>query len=179
MGSEHMNTKSYDTRTHARLLIDAYIESLIGLFALRLDPVKAAVRVLAPKMTVLSSYEGEHVNLNAALVVDTLTNSSEELKTAVATLTAAFVAAMWDLLKSHAHYDKIATEPDVQFFRHLRNACGHDGKWNFTDLKNCAEWRDKRLTMADVGNSVFDGYLKTGDVVLLFIDIDRKHFQQT
>lgn len=173
-----MKLKSRDTRTRARLLLDAYIEALVGLFALRLEPVKEAVRTGAPEMTVLSSFEGEHVNLKAAHVVDTLTTSSGELKTAVEILTAAFVAAMWDLLRSHAHYDKISTEPDIQFFRHLRNACGHDGNWNFTELKYPAEWRNKRLTMADDGQKAFDGNLKTGDVVLLFIDIDRKHFEQ-
>lgn len=134
-----MSTKSRDTRTRARLLTDAYIEALVGLFALRLEPVKAAVRSQAPEMSVLSSFEGEHVNLQAAQIVDTLTASSVELKTAVETLTAAFVAGMWALLKSHAHYDKISREPDIQFFRHLRNACGHDGNWNFTELKYPAE----------------------------------------
>jgi hypothetical protein len=108
-----MSTKSRDTRTSARLLIDAYIEALVGLFALRLEPVKAAVRSHAPAMSVLSSFEGEHVNLHAAHVVDTLTTSSAELKTAVEILTAAFVARMWDLLRSHARYDKISTEPDI------------------------------------------------------------------
>lgn len=173
-----MNTKSRDTRTRARILIDAYIETFVGLFALRLEPVKAAVRSHAPEMPVLSSYEVEHINLRAGHIVDTLTTSSSELKTAVEILTTAFVAAMWDLLKSHAHYDKISIEPDIQFLRHLRNACGHDGNWYFTELKNPAEWRDKRLTMADVGKNAFDGNLKAGDVVLLFIDIDRKNFEQ-
>lgn len=106
-----MSTKSRDTRTSARLLIDAYIEALVGLFALRLEPVKAAVRSHAPDMSVLSSFEGEHVNLHAAHVVDTLTTSSAELKTAAEILTAAFVARMWDLLRSHARYDTISTEP--------------------------------------------------------------------
>ncbi len=174
-----MSTKSRDTRTRARLLIDAYIEALVGLFTLRLEPVKAAVRSHAPEMSVLSSFEGEHVNLQAASVVNTLTNSSAELKIAVEILTAAFVAAMWELLKSHAHYDQISTEPDIQFLRHLRHACGHDGKWNFTELKNPAEWGNKRLTMADTGSSAFGKKLKTGDVVLLFTDIDRKYFEQS
>jgi len=157
-----MSTRSRDTRTRARLLIDAFIESLVGLFALRLEPVKVAVRSHAPEMSVLSSYEGEHINLQAAQVVDALTTSSAELKTAIEILTAAFVAAMWDLLKPHAHYDKISTKPEIQFLRHLRNACG----------------RDKRLTMADAGKIAFAANLKIGDVVLLFIDIDRQYFEQ-
>ena len=54
-----------------------------------------------------------------------------------------------------------------------------DGQWNFAELKHPAEWRDKKLTMADHGKSAFDSYFKTGDVVLLFIDIDRKYFEQS
>lgn len=169
--------KSRDTRTKARLLIDAYIEALVGLIALRLESVKDAVHADAPEMSVLSSYEGEHLNLQAARVVDELTTSGAELKTAVEILTSAFVASMWDLLKSYSHYEKISTQPEIQFFRHLRNACGHDGEWNFSELKNPAEWRDKKLAMTDVGKRVFDSYLKTGDVMLLFIDIDRKYFE--
>lgn len=170
--------KSRDSRTKTRLLVDAYIEALVGLFALRLEPVKAAVRNHAPEMSVLSSYAGEHIILQAARVVDELTTSNAELKTAVEILTSAFVASMWDLLRSHAHYDKISTQPEIQFFRHVRNACGHDGQWNFSELKNPAEWRGKKLVLTDVGKSIFDSHLKTGDVMLLFIDIDKKYFEQ-
>jgi hypothetical protein len=79
---------------------------------------------------------------------------------------------------SHVHYDSIATNPDIQFFRHLRNACGHDGRWNFNELKHPAIWRDKELHMNLVGSVVFGGLLKHGDVVFLFTDIDKKCFEQ-
>jgi hypothetical protein len=52
---------------------------------------------------------------------------------------------MWDTLISHANYDAISTRAEVQFFRHFRNACGHDGSWNFLELKYRAAWRDKEL----------------------------------
>ena len=171
-----MSTAPIDTRTEARLLVNAFIEALVGLFALRLDPVKDAVRIHAPEMTVMSSFDGEHVNLAARAVVDEVDSSGPELLSAVDQTTRAFVAAMWNLLTTHARYPRVATEPEIQFFRHLRNACGHNGRWNFTELKHPASWRTKSLALPDSGQLVFGGILKHGDIVLLFSDIDRKYF---
>jgi hypothetical protein len=173
-----MAPKSRDTRTRAQLLLNAYIEALVGVFALRLPTVDVVVKAHAPQMTVESSYDGEHINLHADAVVSDLEFSGTAITTTVDQITAAFVAAMWDTLTSHAHYDAISTKPDIQFFRHLRNACGHDGRWNYKELKHPAIWRDKELNMGHVGSLVFGGLLKHGDVVLFFIDIDKKYFEQ-
>lgn len=173
-----MPSKSRDTRTRAQLLINAYIEALVGIFALRLPPVQSAVTTLAPVMTVMSSYEGQHCNLEAHRIVTEISTSGPELQTTINQVTSAFVAAMWDTLTMHAHYDLIATKPEIQFFRHLRNACGHDGKWNFTELKYPAVWRDKELTVEHSGKEIFNCLLKHGDIVLLFTDIDLKYFEQ-
>ena len=171
-----MFTAPTDTRAQAALLINAFIEALVGLFALRLDPVKDAVRTHAPEMTVMSSFDGEHINLAARKIVDGVSTSGPELFSAVDQTTRAFVAAMWDLLTTHARYLQVATEPEIQFFRHLRNACGHSGRWNFTELKHPASWRTMNLALTDSGQVVFGGMLKHGDIVLLFTDIDRKYF---
>jgi len=170
--------KPTDTRSQAGFLINAYVEALVGLFALRLEDVKSAVRAHAPKMTVMSSFDGEHVNLDALRVVDELGTTGPEIITAVERTTAAFVAGMWDLLTSHSNYANISIKPEIQFFRHLRNACGHGGRWNFQELKHPASWRNKVLTLAHSGKPVFQGLLKHGDVMLLFRDIDRRYFQQ-
>jgi hypothetical protein len=174
-----MSGKIRDTRSRAGLLVNAYVEALVGLFALRLEEVKSTVRRHAPEMTVMSSYDGQHVNLDARRVVDELGASGPEVTTAVEQITAAFVAAMWDLLTSHANYEQISIAPEVQFFRHLRNACGHDGRWNLIELKHPAAWRDKVLSVGHSGQAVFDRFLKHGDVLLLFMDIDRAYFQQS
>lgn len=173
-----MPSKSRDTRPRAQLLLNAYIEALVGVFALRLPTVGHAVKSHAPQMTIESSYDGEHVNLHAAAIVSDMKRSGPSITTTIDQITAAFVAAMWDTLTSHAHYDAISTKPDIQFFRHLRNACGHDGRWNFKDLKHPAVWRDKKLDMSLVNTPVIGGILKHGDVVLLFIDIDKKYFER-
>lgn len=174
-----MSPKRHDTRSRARVLIDAYIEALVGLFALRLRSVQEAIRKDAPEMSVLSSYDGEHIILAAGRVANEAATSGAEIVAAVDQTTSAFVAAMWDLLTTHTRYDAISTQPEVQFFRHLRNACGHDGRWNFADLKHPARWRDKSLSLNDSGRPVFGSVLKHGDVILIFRDIDRKFFEQS
>jgi hypothetical protein len=174
-----MSPKRHDTRSRARVLIDAYIEALVGLFALRLRSVQEAIRKDAPEMSVLSSYDGEHIILAAGRVANEAATSGAEIVAAVDQTTSAFVAAMWDLLTTHTRYDAISTQPEVLFFRHLRNACGHDGRWNFADLKHPSRWRDKSLSLNDSGRPVFGSVLKHGDVILIFRDIDRKFFEQS
>jgi len=129
-------------------------------------------------MTIKSSYDGEHINLHADAVVAELKLSGPSIVTTIDQISAVFVAATWDTLTSHAHYDVIATNPDIQFLRHLRNACGHNGRWNFSELKHPAIWRDKELRMNHVGLVAFGGLLKHGDVMLLLTDIDMKYFEQ-
>ena len=173
-----MTTKSLDTRARAKRLMSAYVDSLVGIFSLRLPGVSQIVRAHAPTMGVKSSYPGEDINLHAADVVDRCSTSGSELFESVNQITAVFVAAMWDLLRSHASYDSISTAPEVQFLKHLRNACSHDGRWNFTTLAHPAVWRDKQLTLQQRGEPAFGSLLNHGDPMLLFMDIDRKYFEQ-
>lgn len=65
----------------------------------------------------------------------------------------------------------------LQFFRHLRNACGHTGNWNFQELKHPAQWRDKRLMLEHIGQPVFGEFFKHGDLALLVLDIDKRYFE--
>jgi hypothetical protein len=170
--------KSRDSRIRSQLLLNAYVESLVGAFALHLPGVGDIVRAHAPLITVDSSYPSEPLNLHADAVINDLVRSGPRMTTLVDQITAAFIAGMWDILQFHAHYEQIATNPDVQFFRHLRNACGHDGSWNFGYLKHRAAWRDKELLSEQSGLKVFGGLLKHGDVMLLMKDIDSKYFDQ-
>lgn len=173
-----MQPKSRDTRRQAQLLLDALLESLVGVFALRLPDVRAAVKSQAPTMSLDSSYDGQHTILLASEIADACKLSGPEIQTTVTQIARAFTSAMWDTLVSHAHYENIATEPDIQFFRHLRNACGHDGTWNFKELKRPAQWRDKKLTLGHIGQPAFGEFFKHGDLALLIVDVDRKYFEQ-
>lgn len=169
-------TKTRDTRSRSQLLIGAYTECLVGVFALRLPGVAEIVRRDAPEMTVKTSYPGEDLNLHAANIVAACSKSGPEIHAAVEQVTCIFVAAMWDTLFSHTNYEAINTKPEVQFMRHLRHACAHNGRWNFTELKHPAVWRDKELKLEHSGTRAFGGLLNHGDPMLLFQDIDHAYF---
>jgi hypothetical protein len=172
-----MTNKSNDTRRETLLLVNALLESLVGVFALRLPDVQAAIRTQAPTMSVDSSYEGSHLILEAAALVNKIKLNGDEIHITVNQIFQVFAVAMWHSLMSHRRYDSIATEPDIQFFKHVRNAAGHDGKWNFKDLRHVARWRDKELTMAHVGQQAFGDFFMHGDLMLLVLDIDKKYFE--
>jgi hypothetical protein len=171
--------KSHDTRINSQALINSYIVSLTGVFALHRPNVAKALREENFSiMTLKSSYPDEDFNLHFNAIIGELSEPDSSLKILVNQISSAFVASMWNTLKSHTRYDQIATEPDIQFFRHLRNACGHDGSWNFNELKYPACWRDKELLLFHSGSEVFGGLLAYGDVILLMQDIDKKYFEQ-
>lgn len=174
-----MTEKSRDTRVRVNFLIEAYIQSLVGIFALRLPDVQNVILKTAPVISLSSSYDEECCNLEAYRIVNEIHAFGPELQTAITQVTSAFIGAMWDILKTHAHYQIISTRPEIQFFRHLRNACSHDGKWCFKeDLKHPAAWRDKVLTQEHDGKEIYSSLLKHGDILLLFTDIDLAYFEQ-
>jgi len=174
-----MNSKSRDTTVRSKLLVDAYVESLVGIFSLRVPGVGPTICSMAPEMVVESSFSRSHLILDTKRVLERIARSGTALATTFDQITMAFVAAMWDTLTSHAHYAAISTKPDVQFFRHLRNACAHGGRWNLNSLKYQAQWRTKQLSMAYQGEVVFGGLLKHGDVIQIFTDIDKTYFEGT
>lgn len=88
-----------------------------------------------------------------------------------------FLISAWDLLTETKTYNSIATEPEIQFFRHVRNGCSHDNQFNFDALKHPAKWRDKEITTALKGQTVFPDFIKDGDPLLLLLDINNKYFE--
>jgi len=104
-----MPQKSNDTRVQTKLLLDAFLESLVGVFALRIPDVQATIRGQAPTMSVESSYDGQHLILEAAVIVGECKVTGQEIQTTITQIARVFAAAMWDSLLSHSRYDSIAT----------------------------------------------------------------------
>jgi hypothetical protein len=101
----------------------------------------------------------------------------KNLRTAFSEINKIFLVSAWEILKDTKTYNAIATKPDIQFLRHVRNGCAHN-KFNFTDLKHPAKWRDKKITMALIGTAVFPSFIKDGDPILLLIDINNKYYNR-
>jgi hypothetical protein len=101
---------------------------------------------------------------------------------------------MWDILLNHEKYPKICNEPEVQFFRHVRNGCAHDNKFYFKSYfdkktqklveepRYKSEWRDKKITQDLKGRPVLGrlveegALLMDGDSILLVYDINNHYF---
>jgi hypothetical protein len=84
---------------------------------------------------------------------------------------------MWDILTDTSTFKHVSDEPDIQFFRHIRNGCAHGNQLNFKRLAKPACWRDKTIRQSDAGRTVFPDILKEGDPFLLLLDVNNKYFR--
>jgi hypothetical protein len=106
-----------------------------------------------------------------------LTNVNS-LKKGFLNVNSMFLVSMWALLTDTKLFEKISKEPDVQFFRHIRNGCAHGNIFNFSKLKYAAKWRDKIISQSNKGKAVFPDMLKESDPFLLLLDINNKYFSK-
>ena len=158
-------------------LVGAYLEMMLGVFSLRLPAVQAVLQGQPSSFSILSSFSGVGIQFDGGEMTRVMqAPDAPELRIAVGQVSRVFVAAIWDLFATQETYPSIANEPEIQFLRHVRNACAHDGRFNFTELKHAARWRDKQITMAAVGTIALPGFLADGDLVLLMLDIGEKYF---
>lgn len=179
-----MAATTRDMRPLTGIILNAYLEMVLATFCLRVPEVVIALRNLPPDtdVSVGSSYPGQSLIIHIAAVLDGLTPDGGQLRKSITQINCVFVVAMWDTLIRHATFKSISKKPEVQFFRHVRNACAHDGLLNprKDDLKQWrANWRDKEITPATIGRAVFPDLLQDGDLVLLFTDIQHLYFEPT
>lgn len=72
-------------------------------------------------------------------------------------------------------------DPLWQFYRHVRNAAAHGGKFNFNKNQpdKPSEWKNMKLEASLNKTYLIDtidqkGYMKFGDIILLLLDIEDK-----
>lgn len=65
--------------------------------------------------------------------------------------------------------------PELEFFRHLRNAASHGGMWNFCDDEPSrpASWRGRILSNSLQDKRIFDANLKPGDLLVFLADVEK------
>jgi hypothetical protein len=67
--------------------------------------------------------------------------------------------------------------PEIEFFRHLRNAASHGGVWNFRQNEprpdRAAEWRGRTISRALQGTPIWDVGIQPGDVLVLLWDVEQ------
>jgi hypothetical protein len=165
-------------------MYDAYIEMCLGVMTLRIPQVQTILINNYPVASIESSYINltqQHINLNVKNIIADIKAQGlvapKGLRAAFSEINKIFLVSTWEILKDTNTYNTIATEPDIQFFRHIRNGCAHN-KFNFTDLRHPAKWRDKEINTGLIGTAVFPSFIKDGDPILLLIDINNKYYNR-
>ncbi len=174
------SSRTSDARGATQAYLNAYLEMAFAIMALRIPTVRKYLVDGFPAAAISSSYDQQDVILNTNRILADLDRPEADGRAAMRRsfdqINRTFIAAMWESLYSHQTYPKICTEPSVQFFKHVRNACAHDGRFNFTELGHPARWRDKEITMKMSGTAPFPDFLADGDVILMVVDINNQYF---
>jgi hypothetical protein len=177
-----LSVKPDDTRFLTAQITDAYLEMTLGIMVLRIPQIQDLLIPNIPEAVVTTSYFDNHENLviNAKRILEELKaeglTNVRSLQNSFRQVNRIFILSMWDILTEHRRFDAISTEPEIQFFRHVRNACAHDGTLNFEELKHPARWRDKQITETMRGINLFPDIMKDGDPFLLVLDVNNKFF---
>jgi len=159
-------------------MCDAYLELALGAIALRYPPVQEPL-ARASTLNIKSSFENQDVILRIEKILAEIEKQGligpKNLRTAFSELNRMFLVSMWGILQDTQTFPSISTQPVIQFFRHVRNACAHNGRFNFTSVQHKAKWRDKEITPSQSGQELFPKFLMDGDVLLLVLDVNA-HF---
>ena len=173
------------SRFLTRDIVDGYLQLCFATLMVRHPDLRPYMAKVTEGVSIPSSYgvDGKRMALNIP-VVPMLERFAREgsgkipsLFSAFALLTSTFLIAMWAMLTETSEYAGIATEPEVQFFRHVRNGCAHGNRFNFDKLKYAAKWRDKEIRWEHCGSQVIPGMITYGDPIFLVADIQEKWFE--
>lgn len=79
-----------------------------------------------------------------------------------------------------SEYNKHKDEPHWLFFRYIRNAAAHGGRFNFTVSIKEAQWNDIVIDKSLQDSKLFktnkhDGLLNLGDAILFLLDIEKEY----
>ena len=117
--------KSNNTFLIARETIDAYLEMILGIMALRIPQIQDFLISNFPEASVKSSYPHKDLIVKVANLLNDFKKEGlkdvKSLQSSFKRVNRIFLLAMWDILLGHKNYDHICNEPEVQFFRHIRN----------------------------------------------------------
>jgi len=165
-------------------IIDAYTEMSFALLSVRFPPLHEHLLKLLPGVQISSSYQINGKPQDICIPTQSMISgfkkdgfeSLELLRGAFTQVNSMFIIAMWAVFVEMDQFAGISKEPDVQFFRHVRNGCAHGNCLNFKNLDHEAKWRDKIILPEHRNTPVFPDLIKDGDALLLMIDINNRYF---
>lgn len=164
---------------------DIYIELIFAMMCLRHPGLHAPILKNVPGVQVASSYVVNGKKQDLCIPTDAIIagfqkeglSNVQSLMKAFYHVNSMFLVSMWAILTETFILEKISKEPEIQFYRHVRNGCAHGNKFNFGQLSYPAQWRDKTITEENNNKPVFPDVLRDGDPMLLLVDINNKYFR--
>ena len=173
-----------DARFITKEIIDAYIEMSFSILSVRFPPLHDHLLNLLPGVQITSSCKingkTQDLNIPTPSMIDGYKKDGLEapklLRASFTQVNSMFIIAMWAVFVEMDQFKDISKEPDVQFFRHVRNGCAHGNCLNFKRLDHEAKWRDKILGAEHRETPVFPNLLKDGDPILMMTDINNRYF---
>jgi len=164
---------------------DIYLELTFSMMCVRHPNLHNPILKEIPGVTVASSCavqgKKQDINIPTKGIIDGFKKEGltdvQSLKQGFYHVNSMFLISMWAILTETQNFNNISREPEIQFYRHVRNGCAHGNMFNFTKLRYPAKWRNKEIVAANSGQSVFPDVLKDGDPIFLLVDINNKFFK--
>ncbi len=129
----------------------------------------------------LASVEHHAIEILPSEVIELIQSGTVPLGTVTDSLARMLINAAYE--KAQDKYDSNrwtelrSNYPELEFFRHLRNAASHGGfftfKGNEPNPKRKAEWRGKVIDASLACKSMFDAAIKPGDLFALLWDVEQ------
>ncbi|MFA6256810.1 MAG: hypothetical protein WCT29_00690 [Candidatus Paceibacterota bacterium] len=140
--------------------------------------------LLSTHIIPLREYSLQYVPKNQAKIVTLKTSFGEDISTYLEELPTPsdkdfnqisariLINGCYEIFKESS-IKEITSSEVVEFFRHIRNASSHKGKFIFKkdEPRKKAKWRELEITRDLNGSDLFD-FIAIGDVILLLQDID-------
>jgi len=113
---------------------------------------------------------------------NTLDNKQGTWRSVSAVAPCQFLSSVWDILVLDNRYSKIANDPTIQFFRHVRNAASHGNRFRIAvesidsttnTLKKHAEWRGTEIHPNLDGTPLIPDFMEMADPIWLVSDVSN------
>ena len=172
-----------------RPFVNSFASTIAGILGWRLMGIADFQRLLEQRggddrvalASVTLEQSGENVTFSFRSSVEPLVTGESDHHRLLALAAQQLIGHCWELLRN-ADLVPLATEPVLEFFRHIRNGCFHGNAFHFLgdEPRNTAEWCGLAISANLNGHRIFRSdlneasyFLNWGDPILLLSDVSR------
>ena len=133
----------------------------------------------SPDLVRLASIEYGALEIKPREVTELLRNGNMQLSDLTDSLAYMLVNSAYEAVADYFDDSKWPelrlAHPELEFFRHVRNAASHGGTWNFKsgEPRRTAKWRGREITRDLQDQPIWAANLKPGDLLVLLWDVEQ------